>query len=79
MQDSLRPRQAALELGLHVQNLYALLWSGRLRGTQDPTGRWLVSRRDLEEFMKRREAVRRKKITGNRKRVRSRGAFSVSA
>jgi len=47
MSDMLSAREAAKELGYHVNHLYRLLNAGTVRGKQI-SGVWLISRREVE-------------------------------
>jgi len=51
------PRQAALQLGVGLDSVYALLWSGKLPGRR-VEGRWLIAAADIDSRLKAKEARR---------------------
>jgi hypothetical protein len=51
----MRAIAAARSLGVGLDYLYSLLWSGKLRGRKDAEGRWWISVAAVEE---RRKVVR---------------------
>ena len=57
----LSPREAAQRLGIGLDSVYSLLWSGKL-AARKVDGRWLVSPSEVDARLKSREA--RREITG---------------
>ena len=51
------PRQAALKLGVGLDSVYALLWSGKLPGRR-VEGRWLIAAEAIEHRLNAKEARR---------------------
>jgi excisionase family DNA binding protein len=45
------PRQAAVRLGIRLDNLYALIWAGKL-SAQKHDGRWLIDASALEQRLR---------------------------
>ena len=49
----LKPREAARRLGISLQLVYQLLWTGKLEGVNDH-GRWKIPIEAVEERLSRR-------------------------
>lgn len=45
-------REAAFFLGVRTEEVYRLLWEGRLRGIKGSRGRWEIAKVDLMEHKK---------------------------
>lgn len=56
-QSELSPREAAQKLGIGLDSVYSLLWSGKLPARK-VDGRWLVSPSEVDARLKSREARR---------------------
>ena len=54
-QSELSPREAAQRLGIGLDSVYSLLWSGKL-AARKVDGRWLVSPSEVDARLKSREA-----------------------
>ena len=57
--DTLSVYEIARETRLWANNIYTALATGQLPGTKDPNGKWRVSRRDFEEWMRKRRKYRK--------------------
>ena len=66
VEEQLTAFQGARELNLVLQNVYTLIWTGRLRAKKNPrTRQWMITRRDFEEF--KRARAERKRIADLRR------------
>jgi len=56
-QSNLSPKETAQRLGIGLDSVYSLVWSGKL-AARKVDGRWLVSASDVDTRLKSKEARR---------------------
>jgi excisionase family DNA binding protein len=54
METTVNPREVAQLLGIRLDTVYSLIWSGRLRA-EKRDGRWLISRAAVDQRLQARE------------------------